>query len=447
MALLLGALGGGLAVWLWAEAPAGELFRPPVGAGPPYEPTRADYAAFRAQHPQPIEPNYLPFMLHRVKLDGHELLVVCRWADDRSPLPVYVETPRIPDALQDEFHPKSPAAYLKAARRALAEWQRDLEGLVRFRLADAAREAALRIRLIGEVAPRPDTSIKVLGATSMRDACRAVGGDPAADRIDVRFEVPEVRVYLADEFGLLNPSQIERVVLHELGHALGMYGHSRRATDLMHASLREIPAVENLSRQDVNSFVTLYQIPNGTVYKRAPWVRSQPPASAPAPRAPELAIAPHVDARHGFELRPPAGWMRVEMPSGMVALDGVSWDFDATFQVIVRNYPTIESYLERHGPAHLGDAWVVDREESRIAGHRALRLALRRPRGALAEDLTLIEVGDGRLFILSADCASDAYASYRPWFDAVIASLEIREPTSAKGANDGDAPFFPVPGP
>ncbi|UCE87093.1 MAG: matrixin family metalloprotease [Deltaproteobacteria bacterium] len=442
--LLLCGVGGGLALWLRPGAPA----LPSATGAPPYEPTRADYAAFRARHPRLIEPNYLPFMLHRVQLGGRELLVVCRWADDRSPLPVHIESPRIPASLQDEVHPQTADAYAQAARRALAEWQRGLEGLVRFRTTPVRREAALRVRLIGKAAPHPDASIKVLGATSMRDACRATGGDPASERIEVRFEVPEVRVYLADEFGLLNPSQIERVVLHELGHALGMYGHSRRITDLMHESLPDVPTVENLSMQDVNSFVTLYQLPNGTVYRRGPWGEAPAAAAAPSASAPELAIAPHVDARHGFELHPPAGWMRIELPTGMVALDGVSWDFDATFQVMVRNYPTIESYVERHAAAHLGDAWVVGRQESEVAGRRALRFSLRRPRGALVEELTFIEVGDGRLFIVSADCPSDRYEAYRPWFDAALASLEIREPTSAPGV-DGvrAAPVAPVPEP
>jgi hypothetical protein len=416
-----------------------------ASALPPYEPTRRDYLAFRAKGREPIEPNYLPFMAHPVVLEGQGLLVFCRWADDRFPLPVYVDEPAISSDLQDEFHPQTSSSYVEAVERALRAWEHGLEGLVRFRRVSWRADAALRVRLIGELAPTPGPAIKVLGSTSMRGACRALGGDASADRVTVAYEIPEVRIFIADEFGLLTPDQVERVALHELGHALGMRSHSRRPKDLMYEAMRDRFIFAAPSIQDLNSFVNLYRLPNGTVYKRGPW-GPEPEAAAPpkAARAPELAIAPHVDARHGFELRPPAGWMRIEMPTGMVAVDGVSWDYDATLEVIVRNYPTIESYLDRHGPAHLVDSRVLRRTELEVAGRRAVRLAVRGPGGVLAEDMTLVEAGDGRVFIVIGFCESGAYEAYRPWFDAVLDSLEIREATSHRA--DDAAPFSPAPG-
>ena len=60
----------------------------------PYVPDRRDYAAFRASQPDVLEPNYLPFMAHRIELgDGRERLVLCRWEADDFPLPVHVEAP------------------------------------------------------------------------------------------------------------------------------------------------------------------------------------------------------------------------------------------------------------------------------------------------------------------------------------------------------------------
>ena len=38
----------------------------------PYRPDRRDYAAFRAAHPDLLEPNYLPFMVHRIPAQGPE---------------------------------------------------------------------------------------------------------------------------------------------------------------------------------------------------------------------------------------------------------------------------------------------------------------------------------------------------------------------------------------
>jgi hypothetical protein len=43
------------------------------------------------------------------------------------------------------------------------------------------------------------------------------------------------------------------------------------------------------------------------------------------------------------------------------------------------------------------------------------------------DETTLIEAGDGRLFVAIADCAPETCASYRPWFALVLGSLEIWE--------------------
>jgi hypothetical protein len=48
-----------------------------------------------------------------------------------------------------------------------------------------------------------------------------------------------------------------------------------------------------------------------------------------------------------------------------------------------------------------------------------------RPGSDLVEELTLIESGDGRVVVVTAECAAEHYARYAPWFDAVLASLEI----------------------
>ena len=36
----------------------------------PHRPDRRDYAAFQAAHPEILEPNYLPFMVHRIPGGG-----------------------------------------------------------------------------------------------------------------------------------------------------------------------------------------------------------------------------------------------------------------------------------------------------------------------------------------------------------------------------------------
>jgi hypothetical protein len=394
-----------------------------------YVPNRRDYAAFRAGFPQLLlEPNYLPFMAHRFpQQDGRDdLLVLCRWDESEMPLAVFVEPPSIPDSLQDEFDPRDPEDYVAGALRALRTWESHLEGLVRFRRVDRAEQARLHISLVGQRAPVPEEDVKVLGTTRLSDSCRALGRDPDAERLEVEFEVEDLQVYLADEFGLLSDQQVEWVTMHEIGHALGMRSHSPIPADLMYEVVRDRMIVaEGLSTEDVNSFVSLYRLPNGTIFgsirdREGVSALDVPPPSGP----PMLALAPHVDARLGFSLRAPAGWLPIDTGRGMVAVDGVSWDYSASYQVVVSRYPTVEAYLDRYGAYYLSRGRLLRSGEMVVNGRRAVQGLVVRP-GQTVEEITLVESGDGRVLVITAECPLSHLPAYGPWFDEVLSSLEI----------------------
>ena len=366
-------------------------------------------------------------MVHRLPRDdapGH-LLFFCRWPDEAMPIPVWVTPAVIPAALQDEFSPRDPALYSRAAWSALATWEKELEGLVRFRRVDRAEQARLTLRLLAERAPVPEPELKVLGKTKLAGACRIGRLDPDAERLEVGFEVAELALYLADEFGLLAPAQVEWIALHEIGHALGMKGHSPIPADLMYEVARDRVTVhEGLSPEDVNSFVSLYQIPNGTIFARAPEDPDPPPPPAPGP--PKLAIAPHVDARLGFELRPPAGWTRLSTAQGMAAVHGTTWDYVASFQVVVHRFATVEEYVERYGDYYARRGVVTPPLRLAVGGRRALQVEIDRFDAPRIEQVTAVESGDGRLVVLIGDCPREAIEAYRPWFAASLGSLRIR---------------------
>ena len=192
---------------------------------------------------------------------------------------------------------------------------------------------------------------------------------------------------MADQHGLLLPDQVERVALHEIGHAIGMRGHSPIPADLMYEVVRDRLGPDGLGVEDVNSFLSLYAIPSGTVYTSlAPAKRQVADAPALPEGPPRLALAPHVDSQRGFEIQMPMGWLRIPTPFGVVAVNGVPWDYDASVQIIVRRYETIESYLERHAAAHFGTSVItsvqrcVGRRPSRQEIH-AVALGLRPRRG------------------------------------------------------------------
>jgi hypothetical protein len=288
------------------------------------------------------------------------------------------------------------------------------------------------VELRGAVGPEPESAVRVLGATPLGGACRVSRGDgsalaewdPDAERLVAHFEVPRFRVFVADDSGLLEPDQVERLALHEVGHMLGMSRHSPIPGDLMFEVARDRPLGDALSNEDVNSFVSLYRMPSGTVFvavAQAGSAERTPAPSGPAGKVPALSLAPHVDARLGYEVRLPVAWTRIPTAHGVIAVNGVAWDYDASFQVIVRRYPTIESYLARWGGAHLGGGELVEEQQ----GRRTLRWVVRDRLPGLTEHLSFAETGDGRLVLVIADCASETYDAYRPWFEAASATLEF----------------------
>jgi predicted Zn-dependent protease len=419
----------------------------PLAAAEPYRHNRDDYEAFRIVYPEVLEPNYLPFMLHEVParplsaweqvqdevadwlggapVDVPKRLIVCRWAPEDLPLQVFIEPPATTDLGEDEMRPAAPEEFVGAVVRALRRWDQALEGLVEFEMVDAPGAADLHIRILGEVAPTPDPGVRVLGSAALGDCCEVTGGDPEL-RLDVRYRVSALRLYVADEHGLLLARQVENIALHEIGHALGMRGHSPLPSDLMYAVARDRIPREGLGASDVNSFLSLYRVPNGTVYVDPG--RPANGAGTAGTRGPggavRLALAPHVDAGRGFEVQLPEGWTRLRSPYGVAAVNGVAWDHEASLQVNVHRIATIEEYLERYGRAHRRDSRMLSRDRHEIAGRRA-ETAYLHTRYGTRERFTLVESGEGRLVVLIAECPEEAFEDYAPWFDAVAASVTL----------------------
>jgi hypothetical protein len=137
-----------------------------------------------------------------------------------------------------------------------------------------------------------------------------------------------------------------------------------------------------------------------------------------------------VDARRGFELRPPQGWMRFETARGMAAVDGVTWDSSASLQVIVEPHASLASYLERYGDAWLSHGEVLQHGWIAVDGRDALHATLVDAERGVVEDLVLVESGDGRLVVVIGDCPAEHADAWRPWFWAALGTLRIRSFTS-----------------
>jgi len=405
-----------------------------------YVHNRDDYLAFRDTRPEVLEPNYLPFMVYEVParpLSGwrrlltslglqappERRLVFCHWEPEDMPLSVWIEPPVGLDAIEEKPG-RDPARYVEAVEQALATWQTDLDGAVRFERASTPEAADLELRLLAERAPEPVEDVRVYGAAAVGDSCEVLGGDPE-HQLEVRYRVRDVRLYVADEHGLLLPTQVEGIARHEIGHALGMRGHSPIPADLMFEEADDRRDREGLGLSDTNSFLSLYVLPNGTVYADPDRPAGLARRLLPEGR-PRLDLAPHVDPRLGFEIQLPEGWQRQPTPYGVVAVNGLPWDYEASFQLNVHRFDTIEEFVERFGPGYLVGATLLSIQDREVAGHRGREVLLLTDVGT-REELTLIESGDGRVLVAIAECPADEQGAYHAWFLAVLDSLEIAD--------------------
>jgi len=397
---------------------------------PAYRPDRRDDAAFAARHPGVVDPNYLPFMLHRVR--GHDpdgdWLFLCRWADDDMPLAVYIDVPDLGDLAEEELRPVDADEYRDAVGQAFARWERELEGRVTFHLVSRARDARLVVRVLAEPAPETENGLQILGSTeSLRGACRVKGEVTGGDEpLLVSFHVPDLELYILDRVGLLTPHQVEMVALHEIGHALGMKGHSPIPSDFMYPAFRDQASVKGLSENDVNSFLSLYSVPDGARYAFVPDTGQPalPPPRPPTP-LPELDPAPHVDARLGFEVSLPVGWSRVVTERGLFAADGPIWDRDASVEIGFWPYPSVGGFLARFGEVLFEGSRLIARGPMVVEGHPALWAAVQVDDDRREQEFLFIELGDGRIMVWLTDCPARFADEWRPWFRTLLASLEI----------------------
>ncbi len=383
-----------------------------------YAHNRWDYWSFRARTGALPEPNYLPWAMHREELPGGgEALVVCRWADDALPLRYFVESPVIPESLAGEWSARRPDDYVTAVDEAFALWQRAIGGQERFARAASAGEARVIIHLRADV--EEVAQGQVLGVVSGEaDRC-SVKRAVSADQVEIAFAPHDATVFIADSLGLLTPRTVRAVALHEIGHVLGVSGqHSPLAGDVMYPVAGD-RRIEALSDHDKNTLRALYSIAPGTLYARLG--ETTPPKLRDVRRDPPKLAGETLDPRHSFQVRFPKGWQAIKTPSGWIAVDGVSWDYDASIQVVASR-GTVNSHLALLASKSraLGDD--VRREEFELDGAPVVRLIARgSERG---EQTDVIDWGEGWVLVVMADALIEDFEFYRPWFQRVLLSVQ-----------------------
>jgi len=385
----------------------------------PYQHSRYDYAAFRARVGVLAEPNYLPWVMHREMLPGGQpALVVCRWPDRAFPLRYYVVPPAIPSQEQDEFNPRDPEDYVLAVEEAFERWQQAVGRPVRFQRVADPEQATLQVHL--DVALRQEEEGQVLGM--LRDEtgrCRVLGPGGDVDHVRIEFAVQDAYLFISDEFGLLTPGQVHVVALHEIGHILGASGqHSPLRGDVMY-KIASDRRVEKLSEHDRNSFRALYRATPGAIYVRLNEKHAEPDTEVR--RSPPVLDREYADERFGFRVRFPQGWQVMRSPRGWAAVDGLSWDYDASVQVIALRGDVV-AYMQYRTLMPSAPDELVTREYLELDGRRMGRVTVRTEEWA--EETAVLDWDEGWILLLVADCRNKVFSLYQPWFQRVLLSLE-----------------------
>ena len=153
-----------------------------------------------------------------------------------------------------------PLPYLKAIRYAMNTWETATNGKIRFQETETLEQADIRVNptYSGRLAFL-DTrlgSAKLARFSQDTDAQSNNTGQRSRTAIDFTVEV--VLVLEGDgAIGELSEEEMQTVCLHELGHAIGLWGHSPHTDDVCHA----MATAQYPTQRDINTLLKIYNTP------------------------------------------------------------------------------------------------------------------------------------------------------------------------------------------
>jgi len=171
--------------------------------------------------------------------------LLCRWPDGAMPIHVYIA----PFTWYEKKKQQESMTYRQMVLDSLNAWQRVAKGKVRFLIVDSLNNSQIDFKW-----RRVDR--KSLGHCTYEidDKCRLFSAS--------------IQIGISD--GLLHAEyqdagEVQHTILHEIGHALGLSGHSDEPDDIMYVPHQY--GVHTLSPRDVETLHWLYKLPVGFNYK------------------------------------------------------------------------------------------------------------------------------------------------------------------------------------
>jgi tetratricopeptide (TPR) repeat protein len=160
-----------------------------------------------------------------------------RWKNGAAPLRVYIDKPRT--CKNHKPH------YEKLVLQALSTWEQASEGRVKFKQVSDKKRANIRCHFVDN--PRElDSPVKAGETRTSYNLDGMVSANIKILTVDRRTGAEQ-----ADQ-------EIHSTALHEIGHALGINGHSPNPGDIMFFSGGETEEMRSLSSRDIATLIALY---------------------------------------------------------------------------------------------------------------------------------------------------------------------------------------------
>lgn len=159
---------------------------------------------------------------------------------EQMPIRVYVGDIPVPKTLRKQ--------YLEVLEEVLSTWEKVSDGKVRFTQTDDREIADIRLSWSNKLPSYPE--------------------NPIGEAVLVRTEEihVEIKVGLRDSTTIrpLSPHAAKSILLHELGHAIGLWGHSPNPRDVMYyAAKANYP-----TKRDINTLQKVYSTPVNTSFHK-----------------------------------------------------------------------------------------------------------------------------------------------------------------------------------
>ena len=172
---------------------------------------------------------------------------IIRWDEETFPLQIVIK---------DKSDIELPPYYRVEILRAFAQWQ-NASGFLKFQETKDAKNADI----IVEITPLPPDLCK-------EEVCRYVVGYTTPKYKGSQLKNMTIVLYDKDPYGnYFSDKELFNTILHEIGHSLGIMGHSYSSEDLMYMSKEGNnfyspyrSSFQYLSSKDINTIKLLYKL-------------------------------------------------------------------------------------------------------------------------------------------------------------------------------------------